>query len=164
MKRSKKGLVTGLFLAVVLCLPIFFAVGCDLGGASDQSSISQFYDAVVESQTHLDTVADTIYSYWYDAIYKDKYSGSIDRAIAYALSDCSEDIDFVKTNETTIQALYKDVRDSELKSEVKEVMTAYGDYYEFVINVSGSFKSYSENKETYKKALATALKHLSLEL
>ncbi len=195
MKHSKMKLLISLCLAIVMCLPILLAVGCDLGGTNDtgngdtttqqtgsssttnsgtgnkeeeekalREKIGKFYDAVVESQTHLDIAADTIYNYWYEAIYKDKYAGSIDLAIAFALADCEEDIDFVKTNETTIQSLYKDVRDSKLKNEIREVMSAYGDYYEFVINVSGSFKSYSENKETYKKALATSLKHLSLEL
>ncbi len=185
MERSRMRLLTCLLLAFALCLPIFFAVGCSTGETNDTEggntteqtdggnttkptddtvSIGKFYDAVVESQTRLNNVADTIYNYWYDAIYEDEYSGSIDLAIAFAMSDCKEDINFIKTNETSIQSLYKIVRDSELKSEVKEVMTAYSDYYEFVINVSGSFKTYSENKETYKKALATALKHLFMEL
>ena len=43
-------------------------------------------------------------------------------------------------------------------------MSAYSDYYEFVVNVSGSFETYRRDKETYKKALASALKKLSLEL
>lgn len=51
-----------------------------------------------------------------------------------------------------------------MADEIKAVMTAYSDYYEFVVNVSGSYKSYSANKEPLKKALASALKYLSLEL
>ena len=112
----------------------------------------------------MDTIADDIYRYWYDAIYNDKYAGSIDLAIAYALSDNKSNVDFIKENEIKIQSLYKEIRDSELSAEIKDVMNAYSDYYEFVINVSGSFNSYSANKENYKKELANALKHLSMEL
>ena len=160
MKHSKMKLLTTLLLLFAMCLPIGLA-GCESGGAD---KTTEFYDAVVESQTCLDEIGDDIYSYWYDAVYKDKYYGSIDVAIASALSDNSDSVDFVKENETKIQSLYKEVRDSELKGEIKAVMSAYSEYYEFVMNVSGSFKSYSASKETYKKALATALKNLSMEL
>ena len=51
-----------------------------------------------------------------------------------------------------------------MSDEVKEVMQAYNEYYEFVINVSGSFNSYSANKETLKKALSSALKNLEMEI
>jgi hypothetical protein len=43
-------------------------------------------------------------------------------------------------------------------------MQAYNDYYAFVMEVSGSFKSFSADKETLKKALASALKDLEFEL
>ena len=135
--------------------------GC---GKDSKNAPQAFYEAVVESQSRLDTVADAIYSNWYDAIYKNKYSGDIDRAIAYALSDNSEEIDFIKSNEPTIQSLYKKARDSKFEDEVKDVMSAYSDYYEFVINVTGSFNTYSAGKETHKKELANALKYLSMEL
>lgn len=71
---------------------------------------------------------------------------------------------YLESNEATIQSLYKELRDSEYSSEVKDVMSAYSSYYEFVINVSGSFNSYSSSKETLKKDLANVLKRLSLEL
>lgn len=143
-----------------MCLPVCFFAGCE----SEADKTAKFYDAVTESQSRLDIIADDIYSYWYDAIYKDKYSSDINIAIASALNDNSDNVDFVTENEATIQSLYKEVRDSELKDEIKNVMSAYSDYYEFVMNVSGSFNSYSASKETYKKALATALKNLSMEL
>ena len=88
----------------------------------------------------------------------------INIAIATARANNRENLNFIEENETKIQSLYKEVRDSELKDEVKAVMSAYSDYYEFVVNVSGSFNSFSANKETYKKALATALKNLAMEL
>ena len=78
--------------------------------------------------------------------------------------DNSENLNIIELNETEIQSLYKEVRESDLSVEVKAVMSAYSDYYEFVVNVSGSFKSYSADKETLKKELASALKDLALEL
>ena len=43
-------------------------------------------------------------------------------------------------------------------------MQAYNDYYAFVIEVSGSFNSYSADKEKLKKELSSALKDLEFEL
>jgi len=43
-------------------------------------------------------------------------------------------------------------------------MNAYAEYYELVVNVSGSFQTYSKSKETLKKQLASALKSLALEI
>ena len=51
-----------------------------------------------------------------------------------------------------------------LEQEIKNVMSVYLDYYEFVVNVSGSFESFSASKETLKKELASALKDLQLEM
>ncbi len=160
MKQPKTRFWASVLLLMAICLPMCFFAGCDSGG----DKVSEFYDTVVESQSHLDIIADRIYSYWYDAIYNDKYLGDINIAISSALSASSDNVDFVTSNEEKIQALYKEVRDSELKSEIKDVMSAYSDYYELVMNVSGSFNTYSANKETCKKALATALKNLSMEL
>ncbi len=150
-------------LSVALLLPVFLFAACGSTEA-DGDKVKQFYDAVVASQEKLDTVADDIYNCWYDAIYNDKYRGDINVAIAYAEDENSENLAFIETNEQTIQSLYKEVRDSEFSSEVKNVMSAYSSYYEFVVNVSGSFNSYSSSMETLKKELANALKRLSLEL
>ena len=164
MKHLKTKLFTCLLMAISLCLPIFFSTACDGSSSNGAASVSDFYDAVAESQICLDEIADETYSCWYDAIYNNKYSKDINIAIATARANNRENLNFIDENETKIQSLYKEVRDSELKDEVKAVMSAYSDYYEFVVNVSGSFNSFSANKETYKKALATALKNLAMEL
>lgn len=150
-----------ILIAVICCVPLFLFGACEKEGK--EGKVQAFYDKVVESQKCLDDVADDIYSYWYDAIYKDKYS-SIDTAILYAQMDNSENLAIIEANEPEIQSLYKKVRDSEFSTEIKAVMSAYSDYYEFVVNVSGSFNSYSANKETLKKELASALKDLALEI
>ena len=158
MKHLKTKLLTCVLLAISMCLPIFFTA-CDGG-----TSASDFYDAVSESQTRMDEIADDIYQCWYDAIYNNKYSKDINIAIATARANNRDNLDFIEENEIKIQSIYKEVRESDLKDEIKDVMNAYSDYYEFVVNVSGSFNTYSANKETYKKELANALKHLAMEL
>lgn len=159
MTNTIKRIIYTLFTLTVLIAMCIFA-GC----ANEDSKLNRFYEAVTESQTKLDTVADDIYSCWYDAIYNEKYSGDINTAIATAQVINSENIDFIELNEATIQSLYKDLRDSKYSTEVKDVMSAYSNYYEFVINVSGSFNSYSSSKEPLKKDLANALKRLYFEL
>ena len=138
--------------------------GTENGSSAGNENVIAFYEKVSQSQQYLDSLADDIYSYWYDAVYKDKYNGNIDLAIAFAFDNNSENVSKINENEKAIQSLYKEVRNSELSTEVKAVMSAYSDYYELVVNVSGSFKSYSENLEKYKKALASALKKLALEI
>lgn len=152
---------TGLMLVGILLVSCLF-VGC--GTANNKANIEEFYETVTASQNCLDEVADDIYSYWYDAIYEDKYGGNINLAIAKAQADNEINLNSIEQYDITIKDLYKKIRDSELKDQIKEVMTAYSDYYEFVVNVSGSFKSYSASKETLKKELASALKNLALEM
>ncbi len=151
--------IFNVLVAVIFCVPLFLFSAC-----GKENKVQAFYDKVVESQQCLDIVADDIYSYWYDAIYEDKYNGDINKAILYAQLDNSENLAKIEANESEIQSLYKEVRDSDFSVEVKAVMSAYSDYYEFVVNVSGSFKTYSANKETLKKELASALKNLALEI
>lgn len=156
------------FFTFLFILPLFLFCSC--GGGNDivnnkmSEKITEFHEVVTESQKLLDEVADDIYSYWYDAIYEDKYYGSISIAVATAKSDNKANLATIDENEPIIKELYKEIRDSELSTEIKAVMSAYTDYYELVVNVSGSFKSYSADKETFKKELASALKNLALEL
>lgn len=156
-----------LFLTFLMSLPFFLLTGCDYNensSTNDLDKVGEFHTAVVQSQEYLDEIADDIYRYWYDAIYEDKYGGNITLAVYYAKQANAENLEAVETNEANIRELYKEVRDSELSTKIKAVMSAYTDYYEFVVNVSGSFQTYKNGKETYKKALASALKDLALEL
>ena len=170
-----------LYKILALCCVIFTMfslISCNkennLGSTNDDQAIAneeqtmtseqKFYEVVDETRILLDEVADDIYSCWYDAIYNDEYYGSINIAIAYAQSINKENLDTIALNDETITAFYKEVKDGALSKEVKEVLHTYSDYYEFVVNVSGSFNSFSAGKESKKKALATALKNLSYEL
>lgn len=164
--------IIALLLAVFCFITLF--VGCtndftaestdgsDTGSKTNKEE--EFYNLVVETQGLLDIVADDIYSYWYDCIYKDKYLEDISYAVACAKSDNEENLNKIEENDKRIKELYGNLKESDLKTELKAVMQAYNDYYTLVVDVSGSFKTYSANKEAYKKELSSALKDLSFEL
>ncbi len=171
IKRIKKTVLIVVTVLALIGLTACFPDGPFLNGGvsedagnNDEVKLQEFYDKVSESQELLDTVADAIYRNWYDTIYNDKFGENIDLAIASAMVDHSDDIDLIKALDGEIVGLYKTVRDTKLSAEVKSVMTAYSDYYELVVNVSGSFNTYSADKEMLKKALSSALKDLSFEL
>lgn len=158
-------------IALILTLSCILAlfVGCNSSEKSDsddsngRAKENEFHDLVADTQELLDEYADDIYSCWYDYIYEDEYS-SVDAAILAAMIENSSNIEAIEANNEAIKELYKDVRDGDLSTEVKAVMQAYNEYYSFVMEVSGSFNSYSASKESLKKELATALKNLSFEL
>ena len=147
------------FLLVLCCvLPIM--TGCFSNG---NQKATEFYELVSETQEYLDGYADDIYSCWYDYVYEDEYS-SVNGALLAAMLMNSENIDVIESNNEAIKNLYGELKDSDLKTEIKAVMQAYNEYYSLVMEVSGSFNSYSANKETLKKELSTALKNLSFEI
>ena len=148
-------------------LVLFLAMMCILTvipGCASTKKEQSFHDLVEDTQVLLDDVADDIYSNWYDCIYDDKFSGDINLAIASAIADNEDKLNEIEGNNAVIESLYSKIKDSKYKSEVKAVMQAYNDYYALVIEVSGSFNSYSANKEAYKKELSSALKDLEMEI
>lgn len=152
------------FLTFIMAIPMFLFAGCGSAKQNESKKLQEFYTTVKQSQEYLDIVADDIYTYWYDAIYKDKYGGNVSLAVYYAQTDNEENIAAIEANEPKIQTLYKEVRDGDFSVQIKAVMSAYTDYYEFVVNVSGSFNSYKESIEKLKKELASSLKDLALEI
>ena len=169
--------IASLVLALTMLFCTFVLTSCDSNSGSnvEQSNSSnveqsntqkekEFYNLVDETKDLLDIVADDIYSYWYDCIYKDKYLENISYAVACAKSDNESNLNTIEENTTKIKDLYKQIREGKLSSEAKAVMQAYNDYYTLVVEVSGSFKSYSASKETCKKELASALDDFSFEL
>ncbi len=146
-------------MTAIICISIIFT-GCGKNTKREQ----EFYDAVLYSQELLDILADDIYDNWYDCIYDDLYSGNINVAVADALSENEDNIEKIEANDKKIKALYSEIKDGDLKEEAKDVMNSYNDYYALVMEVSGSFKSYSEEKEKYKKELSSSLRDFSIEL
>lgn len=162
----RKTLTKRLSIAIITLLftiPLFIFTACKSNSSATNAKINQFYETVTQSQKCMDEVADDIYSNWYNAIYNDAFGGSINLAIYYAQTENSANLETIKSNDALIQNLYKSVRETSLSAEIKSVMNAYAEYYELV-NVSGSFQTYSKSKETLKKQLASALKSLALEI
>ena len=153
----KKVLALIMALFTVISLTLF-------SGCNDNKKVEEFYNLVCESQQALDAVADDIYDNWHGAIYDNDFSGNINIAIYRAQLDNEENLTLIDENDVKIQDLYKEVKDSKYSSEIKDVMHAYSDYYEFVVNVSGSFNTYKAQKEELKKELASSLKNLQFEL
>lgn len=158
--RTKK-IFTPIISMLLLLTMLFSLTAC--GNHDVKNDLQEFYDVTSESAELLDDVADDIYSCWYDYVYEDRY-WSINSAIAAALSMSEEALLVIEENDIKIGELYKKVRDSDYSERVEKVMNCYSDYYEFVVNVSGSFKTFSADIETKKKALSAALKALSFEL
>ena len=168
MKHAKKLIALTLAL-VCLTLSMSSCATLTIGTllfsslANSNNDVEEFYELVSENKELLDIYADDIYSCWYDYVYEDEYS-SVDSALIAAMADNYDNIERIEENNKKIKDLYKDAKDSDLEDEVKEVMQAYNEYYAFVMEVSGSFNSYSAGLEPLKKALATALRNLEIEL
>lgn len=163
----KKIVLLALVLNMLLCTFSLFSCSSNSGGNGNQSKTQieqKFFDLVDETKDLLDIVADDIYSYWYDCIYEDKYKENISYAVACAKNDNKDNIDAIEKNTVQIKKLYKEIKEGKLGSEAKAVMQAYNDYYSLVVEVSGSFNSYSKSKETCKKELASTLNDFSDEL
>ncbi len=151
--------VSAVFLVLVMLLVL---AGCSAGAGERQN---EFYEKVSESQRLLDSVADSIYNNWHAAVYNDEFDSDITVAVASALAEHERDIERIKTLDGEITELFTSVKsDKDNGALIKRIMAAYNDYYEFVVNVSGSFESYSANKEPLKKELASLLKELSYSL
>lgn len=152
----------------IVCLVLAFTtLLCTFGLSScgpNTQKEEEFYNLVDETKDLLDIVADDIYSYWYDCIYNDKYLENISYAVSCAKKDNEANLNIIEANTATIKDLYKEIKEGKLSSEARAVMQAYNDYYTLVVEVSGSFNSYSASKETCKKELASALDDFSFEL
>lgn len=155
MKKPVKLIVA----ITLLSATVLSATSCGaISNLLNKNKETEFYDTVLESKELIDDLADDIYKNWYDAIYNDEFNGDINKAIAEAYDAHEEDLEKIYANDTQITELYKDIRDGKLKSEAKDVMDAYNEYFTVVVECSGSFNDYSEEKEPAKKALASALK------
>ena len=166
MKKVFKGLISivllGAMLLSVSSCGIISAVVDEVLGSSGESE-ADFYNLTLETKGLIDSLADDIYTNWYDSIYNGKFDEDIDKAIDAAFEEHADDVDKILENTDEINELYKDVKDGYLADEAKAVMQAYNEYYSLVIEISGSFNDYSESKEKIKKELSSALKNYSSE-
>ena len=161
MKNFIKSTVTALLLAAIVMSTASCGIVSNIfGGNKDE----QFYELVYDTQILLDELGNYIYSNWSDCIYEEKFDGDINEAIEDAFDDNEEMVDIILANNEEIERLYKKVKDGDLGSEAKDVMTAYNDYYALVMEDQGSFNSYSAALQPARRALSSALKSYKMEL
>ena len=156
----KKVLIGILVIAIAAC-----CCGCVcLPMRGTNKKVSDFYDKVSEAQELLETVGDDIYDNWHAAIYDDEFNDDIDLAVSMAQLDNADNLDRLEELDGEISDLFKDIKDSKNGDLIKDVMYAYDDYYELVVNVSGSFKDFSAKNEDLNDELISALNVLSYEI
>lgn len=143
--------------AIIACISM-----CNVFTACNGGAIKQFYNTLCESQILLDRCGDMIYACWYDYIYTDEFGFTdVDNAVGFAQTMNSTDLEQLKIYDEEIAKLYKKVAGSKYGSAAKDVLEKYSKYYEFVVNVSGSFNTFSSGLDTMKKEFAYALRTLS---
>lgn len=150
-------------------IPFFLAMLCILctfAGCSNRShkKEKEFYETVVDSKALIDSVANTICSYWYNSIHKNEFRGDIDYAIDCAIKDSQSKLDTIKANHELIKDRYNKIKEGKLKDELKPVIQAYNAYYSLVTDVTGSYRSFSESVDQLSQELSSALKNLEFEL
>lgn len=111
-----------------------------------------FYYLVLSDCTLMEDIGNDVYSYWWDAIWKDKYGGSIDLAVAYALSNNQSDIDTIESDYIKIQGYYNELSHvpdgihysemQEVKEAAEELFDMYEEFYDVVLSPSGSLTDY----------------------
>ena len=171
VKNKKKFPKFIIVLIIILILLVGISVAFFLYNENEKEKIKETYDCLTETTDLLDEIADTIYDYWYDSIYKGKYLGSIDYALIRA-SDVnkSKNAKVMENNEKLANAVselnnsnYKKIHRDTFDA-IMDAYDSYKEYYEFTINVSGSFKTYSEDKENKKKEVRSYLSKLERKL
>ena len=156
MKHKLKNVLL-IFFTVLLSVGAFMMSGC----GKKKKEVAEFYDYAVQAQERLDTAAEDIYTLWYNYIY-----GEVDFDILYDLSieDIKARRETVKNDYSTMATLYKKAKDNYVSEETKRVISAYNEYYEIVINVSGNFRNYSANISSCKQELDSAMRDLELSM
>lgn len=188
MKKKKKKFI---ILPIVLVL-VLAAAG--VGGYFIYSNIQQkkkeeaiaeyrkdaeeFCMKVASSGSNMEKIGNAIQSAWsayisnsrYGTRYNGTYINSVDSAVAAAQDEQSSVISSVRSNDSTIQSLYKDLlvlpdtEDQELqeiKDAVKDTYKAYQDMYDVIINVSGNFLSFKSDFGDTDSELADRIGDLS---
>lgn len=172
-KKGKKKIVIPVILAIVAVIAI--GIGAFIAILNREKAIedymenaSTFYSVVLSDAAKLENVGNDETSYWRAYIYDDKYS-SIESAVLAAQIDNADTIDKLEFNYDRIVLLYKKLIDlprnpsselEELKDAVKDAYDAYVNFYDTVMNVSGSYKSFSESFSDTDDEMSRAIKKL----
>lgn len=136
-------------------------------------SAKLFCDVVLDSSATLESIGNQITNDWHSYIF-DSFSSyySIDNAVSSALEEKSEDVSNVKNNKAKIDNLYITLKnlpydDSELveiRNAVKDLYTAYDDFYNFVLNPSGSYISFVQEFSNKDEEVSKSIDILNTSL
>lgn len=184
-KNNKKKIIISVVAGVVAILAIIIGVlvNNSIQEQKRQEAIAaaraeyienaeEFCSLSLTAGSNLEDIADTVQQYWYDAIWKDYYSGDIDIAIARALSAKSSAISTASTYDSQMKSLYNQLRYipegleddytiKELNQAIKNLYNVYTDYYDFATDPSGSYNSFSASNGDKTDDYVAAYKALS---
>jgi hypothetical protein len=183
-KESKK---SGALIAAGIVLVLAIITGVILNNSTQEQkrqdaiaaaramyieNAEEFCSLSLTAGSNLEDIADTVQQYWYDAIWKDYYSGDINIAIARALSAKSSAISTASTYDSQMKSLYNQLRHipegleddytiKELNKAIKDLYNIYTDYYDFATDPSGSYNSFSASNGDKTDDYIAAYKALS---
>lgn len=172
VKHKKKVPIFKIIAMVILLVIIVgLSITLFLYNKKESDKVEETYKCLVKTTDILDEVADTIYNYWHDAVYKGKYLGNIDYALSLAqIINEDRNKQVIENNKELSSAVselndtfYKKINNDTFQA-LMDAYDSYKEYYEFTINVSGSFKSYSQDKENKKKEVRSYLSKLERKL
>lgn len=178
-KKKKKSKVLPIVLAIVFAI---VAIGGyftytiiqekNLAEAVEQykEDANTFYIKVLASGSTMEDIGNEIKTSWRAYVNRSRYNGlryySVDSAIEAAQTYKYSDISTVKTSNSTIETLYKDLlvipdKDDqellEIKEAVKEAYDAYKDMYDCVITPSGNYNSWTSEFSSVDSELADTI-------
>lgn len=121
------------------------------------SDVESFASITLNAGVTLEDISDYIQSEWYDAIYEDEYD-DINDAIRVAMLVKYEEIDTAETQYNLVETSFSDVKKvpegieddniDEISDAVKDLYNLYTDYYNFAIEPTGNYTSYSERNNS----------------
>lgn len=181
-KKKKKSKVLPIILAIIVAI---VAIGGyftytiiqekNMAEAVEQykEDANSFYIKVLASGSTMEGIGNEIQTAWrkyinssYGTYYNGEYIYSIDSAVQAAQKYKASDISTVKTSNSSIESLYKDllvVPDTdnqelmEIKDAVKEAYDAYKDMYDCVISPSGNYTSWTSEFSSVDSEMADTI-------
>lgn len=165
------------YITILLVLLLCFSLsGCAFlkqimtGEVASKENTKAFYNKVIESKEILDNVATDVCAAWKDATYDYKLSTKdVNDAIEKAKNEHSENIAKVNEFDKEIRNLFEkakpEMKDFSSETVLKQVMTAYSEYMDDIINANEALNpSGYIGVSSSKSSLDRALQNLFVEL
>ena len=137
--------------------------------AALKANAQKFEDCVSEASVNIEDVGDELLDNWYDYVYdRWSYYDSPDDVIESTMSYMSYEVDLAKEQREEIEEIYSklkapngDAKYKELVRLAEDFYNAYIEFYDFVIDPSGSYTSYSSGYSDLKDELIDAYEEYS---